>query len=81
MREEPTYFGVTCDRWQVAVRTDGGRPDLPSQKIKIEVANVPAHTRELNALNINYQGLPDSYGDFLLHTETLDEILADRSTR
>lgn len=78
MREEPTYQGLEVDRWQVAVVTNAGRSDLPTQKIKLEVANVPAHTRILTNLDRNYSFLPDSYQDLLLPVETMDEILADK---
>jgi predicted nucleotidyltransferase component of viral defense system len=78
MREEPTYWGLKTDRWQVSVTTNPGRVDLPRQKIKLEVANVPAHTRTLRGLDRNYNFLPASYQDLLVPAETLDEILADK---
>ena len=78
MREEPTYQGLEVDRWQVSVTTNPGQKNLPMQKIKLEVANVPAHTRELTTLDRNYSFLPPSYQDLLLPVETLDEILADK---
>ena len=34
--------GATMKRWQVVVDTAPARPDLPSQKIKIEIAHVPS---------------------------------------
>ena len=78
MREEPTYAGLNMDRWQVAVTTNPGRRDLPRQKIKLEVCNVPAHTSELRPLQRNYGTLPASYQDLLVPVETRDEILADK---
>ncbi|WP_027234501.1 nucleotidyl transferase AbiEii/AbiGii toxin family protein [Leisingera caerulea] len=78
MREDATYFGVKTDRWQISVITNPGRPDLPQQKIKFEVANVPAYTSELRSPMRNYNMLPDGYDDILIGTETLDEILADK---
>jgi predicted nucleotidyltransferase component of viral defense system len=78
MREEPTYWGLKTDRWQVAVTTNPGRVDIPRQKIKLEVANVPAHTHALRTLDRNYEFLPPSYQDLLVPVETLDEILADK---
>jgi hypothetical protein len=78
MREEPTYQGLEVDRCQVAVTTNPGQRNLPTQKIKLEVANVPAHTRELSTLDRNYSFLPPSYQDLLLPVESLDEILADK---
>lgn len=78
MREDVTYFGVKTDRWQVSVITNPGRRDLPQQKIKLEVANVPAYTSELRSPMRNYKMLPDGYEDMMIGTETLDEIMADK---
>ncbi|MCW3783578.1 nucleotidyl transferase AbiEii/AbiGii toxin family protein [Defluviimonas salinarum] len=78
MRVDPTYFGVAIDRWQVAVVTNPGRSDLPRQKIKLEVANVPAYTSELRSPMRNYQMLPAGYEDILIPTETLEEVMADK---
>jgi len=42
-----------------------GQRHLPRQRIKIEVANVPAYSRIPRALQTNYDFLPDGYGDTL----------------
>jgi len=78
MSEERTYWGLKTDRWQVSVTTNAGRADLPRQKIKLEVANVPARTQTLRALNRNYSFLPASYQDLLVPSETKHEIMADK---
>ncbi|HDZ51464.1 hypothetical protein LCGC14_0112680 [marine sediment metagenome] len=78
MSEEVTYWGLKTDRWQVAVTTNAGRADLPRQKIKLEVANVPAHTSTLRPVNRNYNFLPPSYQDLLVPSETKNEIMADK---
>jgi len=78
MSEEVTYWGLKTDRWQVAVTTNAGRADLPRQKIKLEVANVPAHTSTLRPMNRNYEFLPPSYQDLLVPSETKNEIMADK---
>lgn len=69
---------VTVDRWQIKVVTAPNRPDIPQQRISLEVAAVSAHTRETRALELNYRELPSSYGDILVRTETLEEICADK---
>ena len=69
---------VSVDKWQVSVVTKPGRPDLPRQRIKIEVANVPTHTIELRPLKRNYDFLPDGYDEFLLRVEKKEEIVADK---
>ena len=78
MREEPAYWGLQVDRWQISVTTNPGQRDLPRQRIKLEVANVPAHTRTARPLQRNYDFLPVGYGDLLVPVETKDEILADK---
>ena len=69
---------LKVDRWQVSVITSPDRPDLPRQKIKLEVVNVPAHTQNLRGLERHHSFLPASYEDILISVETLNEILADK---
>lgn len=78
MKLDPLYFGVNTDRWQIAVTTSPARRDMPKQKIKLEVANVPAYTSELMSPLRNYDLVPHGYADILIPTETLDEIMADK---
>lgn len=50
---------------------------MPRQKIKLEIANIPAHTRELVPLKANYDvlgGMPM----VMVNAESLDEIMADK---
>lgn len=70
--------GVRVSRWQISVVTAPARPDLPRQRIRIEVVNIPAYTREPVALIRNYDFLPDGYADTLVMTESLTEIMADK---
>ena len=74
----PQGQDIKVDKWQIAIVTSPERKDLPKQKIKIEVANVPAYSRAPLALQQNYEFLPDGYSDTLIMTETLDEIMADK---
>ncbi|MBF8222279.1 nucleotidyl transferase AbiEii/AbiGii toxin family protein [Halomonas sp. 328] len=78
LRHEPAYAEVKVDKWQVAVVTSPSRPDLPKQRIKLEIANIPAHTRQARNLQVHYPFLPDGYSDLLVLCESLDEILADK---
>lgn len=73
----PDYTGVKVDKWQVSVETVSNQRDLPRQRIKIEIANIPAYTRELVPLRINYDFL-SGYGTVLVNTESRDEIMADK---
>lgn len=78
LREEPDYAGLTVDKWQVSVTTAPRRREVPRQRIKVEVASVPAYSREPRPLLANYEFLPDGYGDTLIMTESLDEVMADK---
>ena len=69
---------INVNHWQIRVTTAPKRADLPKQMIKIEVANIPAYTRKIRRINLNYDFLPDGYNDVLIAAESLDEILADK---
>ncbi|MEX0444696.1 nucleotidyl transferase AbiEii/AbiGii toxin family protein [Xenorhabdus sp. SGI246] len=78
LKQQPEYSELKISKWQIAVITSPDRKDLPKQRIKIEVANIPAYTRNILPLRNNYDSLPDGYNDTLIHVETLDEIMADK---
>ena len=78
LREELKNSGLSISKWQVSVATAPERRDLPKQRVKIEIASIPAWTREPRALQANYDFLPDGYADILVMTEKLDEIMADK---
>ncbi len=65
-------------KWQVAVETSPGERNLPRQRIKIEIANIPAYTEELRPILQNYDFLMGYGANILVRVETLDEILADK---
>ena len=77
-KETPWCAELKIDKWQITVVTAPDRKDLPKQKIKVEIANIPAHTKETLPLQLKYDFLPDGYSDMLILTETLDEIMADK---
>lgn len=72
------YQDIKVDKWQISITTTPEKRDIPKQRIKLEVANVPAYSRVPLALKQNYDFLPDGYSDTLIMTETLDEIMADK---
>ena len=76
--DDAGYRGLHVDTWQLSITTAPTRPDIPRQRIKLEVANVEAYSRVPRSLNVNYDFLPDGYGDTLVLTETPDEIMADK---
>jgi predicted nucleotidyltransferase component of viral defense system len=69
---------IWVNKWQVSVETAPARRDLPQQRIKIEVANIPAYTSELLPLKINYPQLQGYGGIIFTRTETINEVLADK---
>lgn len=75
---ESEHRRVKVHKWQIRIVTAPARPDLPKQMIKIEVVNIPAYTRTPQVLRQNYDFLPDGYGDLVILTESLDEIMADK---
>lgn len=78
LKQEPDHAELNVDRWQIAVVTAPARRDLPKQRIKIEVANVPAYATDVMPLRVNYELLPDGYDDVLIVVETRNEIMADK---
>lgn len=78
LKEDAEYAELNIDKWQISVVTAPDRKDVPRQRIKIEVANIPAYTKEAMPLKVNYDFLPDGYEDTLIFTETLDEVMADK---
>lgn len=78
LRTEPEYSEVKVDKWQISVTTSPEQKDMPRQRIKIEVANIPAYTRSVRQLTRNYSALPDGYSDTLINTESLEEVMADK---
>lgn len=77
MAASPDYENVRVDKWQVIVETAPAQRDLPRQRIKLEIANIPAYTSELVPLRQNYDFLL-GYGPLLVNAESLEEILADK---
>ncbi len=73
----PELEGVKVDKWQISIETAPRQRDLPRQRIKIEIANIPAYTRELVPLRSNYDFLL-GYNSVLVNTESLDEVMADK---
>lgn len=78
LKHDPRYAEIHVDKWMVAVETAPASRDLPKQKIKLEIANVPAYTPEPSRLHVHYPFLPDGYSDLLLMAESPNEIMADK---
>lgn len=78
LKKDPKYAELNIDKWQIAVVTSPEHRYLAKQRIKLEVANIPAYTKEPLPLGNNYDFLPDGYSSTLIYTETLDEVMADK---
>ncbi|BDW10066.1 nucleotidyltransferase [Polynucleobacter sp. SHI8] len=68
---------VKVDKWWISIETTPENRSMPQQKIKIEIANIPAHTKELLPLLANYDSVR-ALPTVLVNTESLDEIMADK---
>ena len=75
---DATHQKLKVNRWRISIATNPDRKDLPHQRLKLEIANVPAYTREVVALKKHYDFLPDGYSDTLIVAETLNEVMADK---
>ncbi len=75
---EPKSNTALVKKWRIRIDTTPEQPDLPAQKISLEVAAIAAYTRQPQMLRLNYNGLPSSYEDIIVVAESLEEILADK---
>lgn len=67
---------VRVDKWWISIETAPENPSMPRQKIKLEIANIPAHTRQLVPIRDNYGFFGRS--TVLVNAETLAEVMADK---
>jgi predicted nucleotidyltransferase component of viral defense system len=74
---DPDYENVNVSKWQISIETAPQRKDIPRQKIKVEIANIPAYTKELVILKDNYPFLAGR-GELLVNAESINEIMADK---
>ena len=66
-----------CRVW-IAVETHPGRPDIPRQRVKVEVDRSTATSVEINEPNLNYAHLGAEYQAFALRTVRLESVMADK---
>ena len=65
------------DTWKIKMITRPERPDMPAQRINIDICHLPAHDRKIRMLN-NYYSIALGTEDLLLYAESLEEILCDK---
>lgn len=75
---EPKTDSALVKKWRIRIDTAISKPDLPKQRISLEVASIPAYTSVPRMLSLNYSGLPSSYADVIVRAESPNEILADK---
>ena len=69
---------IKVGRWKVSIETEPENKSASWQKIRLEVATVPAHTSSLRPMIKTYQQMPDGYQSILVNCESLEEIAADK---
>lgn len=70
---------VEVQRWRTKVKVPQPDPSVQQKHIiNIEIASVPAHQRDLVAVQANYPSITLPFSSLIVPTETLDEILADK---
>ncbi len=74
---EPTKEDGNVDTWKVRIVTRPDRPDLPAQRIHIDICSIPSHQRQPMMLRNPY-GVDMGTSGLILQAETLEEILADK---
>ncbi|WP_082621965.1 nucleotidyl transferase AbiEii/AbiGii toxin family protein [Bordetella sp. N] len=76
---EDAGHGIAVARWRARVHVPQAIPSLAQKHvINIEVAGVPAHSRDLLPVAANYDHLPAPHRQMLVVVEPLPEILADK---
>ena len=75
---ESGMSGVAAHQWWLEVKLAGSHSEQPRLRLRLEVANTPAYSREVRVQNANYDFLPDGYGHLLIAAESLDEVMADK---
>ena len=73
-----SFDHVALSRWTVVVRTAPQRDDLPSQRVKVEVASATPYTHVLRSVSHNYDVLPSNMSSWLIGCQSEREILADK---
>ena len=78
VRDTPDVSRPVTSRWRISVVTRPAQPQIPRQRIHLDVCNVPSCASELMSARRNYDFLPDGYEDMMIRVETKEEILADK---
>lgn len=74
---DPTRDTGDTSTWKIRIITRSGRPDLPTQRINIDICALPSHDTQPAMLQQHYGGDMGTAG-LILHAESRREILADK---
>lgn len=74
---EPTRESGNVDTWKLKIQTRSGRPDLPAQKINIDVCAVPSYDPQPRML-LNPYGVDMGTMGLILNAESREEIFCDK---
>lgn len=75
--KEPKESTSDTSTWKVTITKDSGRPDIPTQKIHIDICSIPSLHPEFAGVK-NHYGLPVSTEGLLIPVQSREEILADK---
>jgi predicted nucleotidyltransferase component of viral defense system len=74
---EPEKETGNTDTWKIKIVTSPERPNLPVQRINIDICALPSYNRKPVMLK-NYYSIESGTTGLILYAETLTEILADK---
>jgi len=74
---EPVRETGEVDTWKVKIQTRPERPDLPSQRINIDICAVNSYERQPRLIR-NHYGVEFGTSGLILQAESLNEILVDK---
>ena len=79
-RPSPRQQDTPVPVWRlwIAVETHPGRPDIPRQRVKVEVDRSTSDRVEISEPNLNYAHLGAEHQAFVLRTAQLESVMADK---
>ncbi|NQZ05795.1 MAG: nucleotidyl transferase AbiEii/AbiGii toxin family protein [Algicola sp.] len=78
LKNDPEYANSNANTWKVIIQTHPEQRHIPSQRVHIDIANVPVHEVKPLLIRTNYDELPAGYDTLLVNSASLNEILADK---
>ncbi|MCY4261217.1 MAG: nucleotidyl transferase AbiEii/AbiGii toxin family protein [Rhodobacteraceae bacterium] len=69
---------ISVSTWRVSVVTHPGRPDIPRQRIHLDIAGAPARQAESLPVRDHYHRLLPNRGALSIRVKTQESIIADK---